>query len=115
MSDTFGLKTRKQTNSWTVFIHIAGPYSMIEQVCQRYCDSTSYCVSVSATNYIYKDGAEPGATIRLINYPRFPATPMEIEDRAIELAKLVAVKCGQDSFSIETPSVTTFYSRKADA
>lgn len=77
---------------------------------QKYCDENSYCVTLTPTTFIYKDGHEEGAIIGLINYPRFPATKKEITLRALEIAaelkkvfnqNRVSVVCNNHTFLIE--------------
>jgi hypothetical protein len=53
--------------------------------------------------------------IGLINYPRFPSDPTKIEARAIELGMRLREGLGQESFSVQTPTTTTWFSwRKED-
>jgi hypothetical protein len=51
-----------------------------------------------------------GLIIGLINYPRFPAEPAQIEARAIELGMRLREALGQESFSVQTPTTTTWFS-----
>lgn len=53
----------------------------------NYCDQVGYCVTVTETEFIYKNGGEPGCTVGLINYPRFPASWEAIRDHAFAIAK----------------------------
>jgi len=100
-------------NPYSVFIHIAGKIDIIEKVCSEYCSKVGLCVTVTTTNYIYKNGQELGARIGLINYPRFPDKcengHYSITDKAIELAKLIATECDQISYTIETPDKMYYY------
>ncbi len=94
-------------------IFIAGPLDQIEQICRKFCIK-GLCVTVTPTNYIYKFGEESGAEISIINYPRFPKDPEEIEDTALDLGFRLMEDCCQSSFSIMTPKETTFYSRRKE-
>jgi len=96
--------------AYWVKIHIAGSLPLIKAACQNYCDTKGLCVTVTPTDYIYTGGHETGATVRLINYPRFPKSDKEIEDIAEELAHVILVEAGQESFTIETPIFSKFYS-----
>ena len=68
---------------------------------QKYVDKKSYCVTITPTNFIYKDGREKGAIIGLINYPRFPSNKKEIKRKAEEIASLCKDKYKQNRVSIE--------------
>lgn len=69
-------------------------------ICQQFCDAEGFCVTVSGTEFIYTNGREIGATIGIINYPRFPHTPTEIKKKAIRLALLLKNKAKQKRVSI---------------
>jgi ferredoxin len=106
-------KQVKQVGSCPVTIFIAGDGAKALEVCRSYCDEVGYCVTVTPTTYVYRDGQEAGVIIGLINYPRFPADLDTIAGKAIALAKLLRVELGQDSFCIQTPETTTWCSWRA--
>jgi hypothetical protein len=98
-----------------VNIFIAGSLADALCVCGDYCDEIGLCVTVTSTTYVYTGGAEEGVIIGLINYPRFPATPKQIEEKAIELGWWLLEGLGQESFSVQTPETTHWFSmREAD-
>lgn len=97
-------------HSYPVQIFTAGDYDRAVQVCQEYCDRVGLCVTVSRTLYVYTGGQEHGLVVGLINYLRFPALPGLIESRALELAHLLRTALGQDSFTIQTPEKSAWYS-----
>jgi hypothetical protein len=76
----------KTAPSYPVSIFIAGFPCDAYRICREYCDKVGFCVTVSATEYIYTNGSESGVIVGLINYPRFPSTPGEILFRAVALA-----------------------------
>ncbi len=78
----------------------------VTTLCQEYVNRVGLCVSVTHTNFVYTNGFEPGAAVGLINYPRFPSTPKEIREKALELAELLRVKLGQQRVSIVFPDET---------
>lgn len=92
-------------------IYIAGDLAMIKQACREYC-MAGLCVTVDPTTYIYTGGEESGAVIGLINYPRFPATPEAVYNKARELGEKLMERCCQHSFSIMTPTETVWFSRR---
>ena len=102
----------KQTKSYNCKIYIAGDINQIKQVCREFCFEVGLCVTVNPTDYIYTGGEETGAIIGLINYPRFPAKSGKIKSIAIKLALEIMQKCCQQSFTIETPNKTYWFSRR---
>ena len=106
----------KVEKSFPITIHIAGKYSTAEKILKKYCDEVGFCVTLKIVEYIYRDGTEHGLQIGLINYPRFPSDPMTLINKAIEIAELLREGLKQESFSVETPVETIWYSyRKGDA
>lgn len=93
-------------------IYIAGDLATIKQVCREECFAVGLCVTVDPTTYIYTGGEEAGAVIGLINYPRFPSEPTELRAKAEALATKILERCCQHSFSIMTPDVTSWHSRR---
>jgi hypothetical protein len=100
----------KVAPSWPVTIHIAGDPFKARVACASFCDKVGLCVTVSDTDYVYSFGSEVGVRVGLINYPRFPKTPAEIEETAYKLALLLRDQLDQQSFTIETPDQTTWFS-----
>ena len=106
------IHTQKKCPSYPVSIFMAGSVEDAKKYCQLYCDYNPLCVTVSATSYIYTGGNEDGFVVGLINYPRFPNTPENIKARAIDLGEALLRQLGQQSFSIQTPSETIFFSSR---
>lgn len=99
--------------SWPVQIFIAGEYETAMNACGAYCDEVGLCVTVTLTDYVYTNGTEGGLIIGLINYPRFPKEPAQIEASAIALGMKLREALGQESFSVQTPTTTTWFSWRA--
>jgi len=78
----------------------------VKSICQEYCDTNGFCVTVSPIEFIYTDGFEPGAVVGIINYPRFPRVPRELDSAAIILAKMLLEKLGQERISVVMPTNT---------
>jgi hypothetical protein len=76
------------------------------RVIQEYVDAVGLCVTVTPTEFVYTNGGEPGIAVGLINYPRFPAEPRDIEDGAIELAWRLQTYCRQYKVSVVFPDRT---------
>lgn len=105
----------KRARSFPVTIFIAGSYRKAIKIVQEYCDEVGYCVTIDHTYYVYKGGKEEGVIVGLINYPRFPTEPTVIIDKAKEIAEKLREGLNQESFSIQTPHDTIWYSyRKGD-
>ena len=105
----------KVEKSFPITIHIAGKYPTAEKILKKYCDEVGFCVTLKMVEYIYKNGTEHGLSIGLINYPRFPSDPATLTSKAIEIAELLREGLKQESFSVETPVETIWYSyRKGD-
>jgi hypothetical protein len=96
--------------AYNVTIFIAGDYDTHCETARMFCDAHGLCVTVTRTNYVYTRGEEPGVIVGLINYARFPTGPDEIEAKALALAKLLRVEAEQQSFTIQTPTESRFYS-----
>jgi len=78
----------------------------VHGVCRTFCNKVKLCVTVTPTTYHYVDGRENGAIVGLINYPRFPATPAEIKQKAIDLARILKKDLKQKRVSIVMPNET---------
>lgn len=103
------------TESIPYTIFIAGDYEVAKKVLEKYCDEVGFCVTAKATTYIYRHGTEEGIEVGLINYPRFPNNIVSIREHAVEIAKELLVQLDQQSFSIQGPEITEWYSyRKED-
>jgi hypothetical protein len=81
-----------------------------EQICQEYCDTDGFCVTVTPTRYIYKNGWEQGVIVGIINYPRFPSTKEELKRRCFELATELMLKLKQKRVTIDFKDETVMLS-----
>ena len=104
----------KQCQSWPVSIFMAGDVDAAKDICQAYCDEVGFCVTVTPTTYVYTNGREAGFIVGLINYPRFPSTPLLIQDHAQRLAVQLRETLGQQSYSIQTPAGTVWHSWRGE-
>jgi len=102
----------KTAQSYPISIFMAGDISRAVECCRAYCDEMGFCVTVTPTTYVYTSGQEAGFIVGLINYPRFPSRPDELLDRAVEVAEKLRDELHQDSFSIQTPTDTHWFSRR---
>lgn len=97
-----------QSMPYTIFI--AGEYDKAVTSVRNYCDQNGFCVTVTPTKYVYTGGEEDGVIVGLINYPRFPKTSEELRERAITIAKQLLDDLKQQSFSIQGPEKTEWFS-----
>ncbi|HEX8413388.1 MAG TPA: hypothetical protein VF637_05815 [Sphingomicrobium sp.] len=100
--------------SYPVSIFIAGSVWDAESACRDFCDEVGFCVTVTETNYCFTGGEEAGVIVGLINYPRFPAEPWEIRNRATDLAALLCDRLKQQSYTIQTPEKTVWISHREE-
>ena len=75
-------------------------------VCQGYCNDIGWCVTVTPTTFIYKNGNEEGIIVGIINYPRFPLYLDELHKRTAILAKLLMEASEQFRVTIVYPKAT---------
>lgn len=103
----------KSVKTYVCEIFLAGEIADIERECAAYC-MTGLCVSVERVKYIYTGGREDGAVVRLLNYPRFPATPEEIFTLARTLADKLMIACNQHSVLLVTAGETEWRTRRPE-
>lgn len=107
---------QNQSPSYPIQIWIAGDHAKAQELCRAYCDETGFCVTVTPTTYIYRDGQASGLVVGLINYPRFPQPEAELWDRAYTIALRLIDGLEQQSCTIQAPDKTLWISfREADA
>lgn len=104
--------TETRAPSFPVSIFIAGDLDAARATCRRFCMTVRLCVTVTPTEYIYTGGAESGVIVGLINYPRFPAEPSVIFEKARALALHLMDDLCQRSASLQTPSETVWLARE---
>lgn len=89
-------------------IYMAGDYDDAIRLCRRHTMAVGLCVTVEKCAFVYTGGMEDGVRIGLVNYPRFPSTPEEIEDKARNLAELLRTELCQNHALVVTPNRTTW-------
>jgi len=104
---------KKQVETYWARIYMAGDIGQIETVCRKFCMS-GLCVTVAPTKFIYTGGQESGAEVGLVNYPRFPSGPTDIDIKAEALAERIMMDCQQLTALVVTPDKTTWLSRKKE-
>lgn len=100
-----------EVTSYTVRVWIAGDYNDACRAVREFCEEGA-CFAVSPAEYVYTGGAESGVVVTRINYPRFPAEPSAIFDQCLRLAHHLRAALYQDSFTVEAPDKTHWFSRR---
>lgn len=98
-----------------IAIWMAGDEPAVRTAVRDFCNREGLCVTVTAALYVYTGGAEDGFRIGIINYPRYPSDDDALWCVARRLAKHVARRCHQSSYSIQGPQRTEWWSRRLDA
>lgn len=88
------------------------PLSALQAACVNYCNKVGLCVTLTHTEFIYKNGTEPGVIVGLINYPRFPCEPADLYERAYALAEELKIVARQFRVTVVTPHGTVMFGEK---
>jgi len=75
----------------------------VKKLLQQFVDKESFCVSVTKTDFIYKNGIESGVMIGIISYPRFKRTEANLLSLANKIATQMILKFKQNRVTITTP------------
>ena len=105
---------RLQVTSYPVSIFIGGSGDEAAIWARGYCDDVGLCVTVTDTRYVYTGGMTSGVVVGLINYPRFPLTGDEIWAHAEALAAVLCRGLKQESYTIQSPGKTVFFSHREE-
>lgn len=101
-----------ETTYW-IRLYLSGPIDVAKQLIRQECMREGLCVTVEPTTFIYTGGEEAGYTIGLLNYPRFPSRPEQLEERAEELMRLLLDGTHQHSALMQTPTRSVWISKRA--
>lgn len=109
---------RDEVLSYPVSIFMAGDVEQAKIVAEEYCTAVGLCVTVTPTDYVHRDdgmgGRDEGFIVGLINYPRFPAEPRTIWHLAEELAAELRRRLRQQSYTIQAPDKTVWFSHREE-
>lgn len=84
----------------------------VKEICQNFVNEISLCVTVTPTEFIYKNGNEPGCIIGLINYPRFPNDLFTICTHAKNLGEILMKKMEQFRVTVVYPDSSILLENK---
>jgi hypothetical protein len=94
--------------TYQIKIYLSGPIEVAKQVIREHLLERPLCVTIEPTTFIYVGGEETGYVVGLLNYPRFPVPPNELNVRASILAEILIKKTFQRSALIVRPEDTTW-------
>ena len=80
-----------------VTLWMAGDLATAHRVLREHAYAEGACVTVTPTKFIYSGGEEDGFSVGLVNYPRYPTTPEDLEAEAEQLALKLLPACNQKS------------------
>lgn len=100
---------RIETTHW-VRLFLSGPIETAKDIIRRECRREGLCVTVEPTTFIYTGGEEAGYVVGLLNYPRFPSEPEDLESRGRLLMELLLQGTYQNSALMMTPHRTEWIS-----
>lgn len=92
------------TGTHVVRLYLSGPIDVAKQTIRAETLRAGLCVTIEPTSYIYTGGEEAGYVVGLLNYPRFPCDPQQLEDRARDLMQKLLVTTHQHSALMVTPT-----------
>jgi hypothetical protein len=87
---------------------MSGSIEAAKQVIRKHVLESPLCVTIEPTTFIYPGGEESGYVVGLVNYPRFPTPPNELNVRADMLAELLLANTFQRSALIVSSEFTTW-------
>ncbi len=100
--------------TYVVRIYLSGPIEVAKQIIRAECLREGLCVTIEPTTFIYTGGEEAGYVVGLLNYPRFPSEPSELDARACALAEKLLTGTHQHSALVVTPMVTYWTTLRKD-
>ena len=92
--------------TYQIKIYLSGSIEVAKQVIREHLLNQPLCVTIEPTTFIYTGGEEAGYVVGLLNYPRFPTPPNELNVRADVLAELLIKKTFQRSALVVKPEMT---------
>ena len=92
--------------TYVVTLYLSGPIEVAKQALRAECLREGLCVTIEPTTFIYTGGEETGYRVGLLNYPRFPSEPGDLDYRAARIADMLLAHTHQHSALVVTPQVT---------
>lgn len=98
--------------TYQIRIYLSGSIEVAKQIIREHVLENPLCVTIEPTTFIYTGGEEQGYVVGLLNYPRFPTPPNELNVRADMMAELLLAKTFQRSCLVVKPGMTTWITRE---
>lgn len=95
-----------------ITLYLSGPIEVAKQALRAECLREGLCVTIEPTTFIYSGGEEAGYRVGLLNYPRFPTTPQELQARAKVVAMALLEATHQHSVLMVTPESTHWFTKR---
>jgi hypothetical protein len=95
-----------------ITLYLSGPIEVAKQALRAECLREGLCVTIEPTTFIYTGGEEAGYRVGLLNYPRFPSEPADLEARAKVVALALLEATHQHSALMVTPGVTYWFTKR---
>lgn len=105
--------TEITSHTHTVRLYLSGPIEVAKQLIRAECLREGLCVTVEPTTFIYTGGEEAGYVVGLVNYPRFPSEPADLEARARHLMRLLLDGTHQHSGLMVAPGQSEWITKRA--
>lgn len=102
----------KVAQTHVVRLYLSGPIEVAKQTIRAACLAEGLCVTVEPTLFIYTGGEEAGYVVGLLNYPRFPKEPAELQRRAVDLMHQLLEATYQHSALMVTPTQTLWVTKR---
>ena len=90
-------------STYVVRLYLSGPIEVAKQAIRADTLRAGLCVTIEPTTFIYTGGEEAGYVVGLLNYPRFPCEPQQLEERARDLMNKLLLATHQHSALMVTP------------
>lgn len=104
----------EKAETWWARIYMSGPIDVATQVLRGECRREGLCVTIEPTLFVYTGGEESGYVVGLINYPRFPSSPEQIEARAFGIARELLMATHQHSALVMSPATTRWITTRPE-
>ncbi len=105
---------RAKAKTYTVRLYLSGPIEVAKQIIRADVLDEGLCVTVEPTTFIYTGGEETGYVVGLLNYPRFPTTPDQLQRRGRVLMRKLMQGTYQHSALMVTPDESEWITCRED-
>lgn len=108
MRDIAGSMSAGVVDTHQVSVYMAGDLSTAQRVIREHCYETGARFTVTPTKFIYTGGEEDGFIVGVVNYPRFPKRPHELQCLAEGIAGKLLSACNQRTCLLVGTVTTTW-------